>query len=215
MTVGERIKRRRKQLKMSADKLGELIGKNRATVYRYENNEIENMPYEVIMPLAKALNVSPSYLMGWEDFDKMQLSTKYPYLPISISAGPPIQVDGITNDQIDSIEIPDNIMGKWAGSQEIFVMKVNGESMNKIIPHDSLIAVKKVDLSNLKDGDIVVYSDEVSYSVKHFYNDTVNEKLIFRPGSTDKRYTDNIFSYSEASHINIHGKVVLYIVELS
>lgn len=71
---------------MSADKLAELINKNRATIYRYEKNEIENMPYDVIEPLAKVLNVSPAYLMGWEDratsldslpIKKFQLFLKY------------------------------------------------------------------------------------------------------------------------------------------
>lgn len=55
MNVGQRIKNRRKELGMSADKLAELINKNRATIYRYEKNEIENMPYDVIKPLAKVL----------------------------------------------------------------------------------------------------------------------------------------------------------------
>ena len=67
MNVGQRIKNRRKELNLSVDKLAELIGKNRATVYRYEKNDIENMPYDVIEPLAEVLKVSPAYLMGWED----------------------------------------------------------------------------------------------------------------------------------------------------
>lgn len=67
MTVGERIKLRRKELGMSADKLGEAIGKNRATVFRYENGDIEKMPLDVIEPIAEALYTTPQYLMGWGD----------------------------------------------------------------------------------------------------------------------------------------------------
>lgn len=67
MTVGERIKHRRKELGMSADKLGEAIGKNRATVFRYENGYIEKMPLDVIEYIAEALMTTPQYLMGWED----------------------------------------------------------------------------------------------------------------------------------------------------
>jgi transcriptional regulator with XRE-family HTH domain len=72
MNVGQRIKNRRKELKLSVDKLAELIGKNRATIYRYENNEIENMPYDVIEPLADVLQVSPAYLMGWEEKEERE-----------------------------------------------------------------------------------------------------------------------------------------------
>lgn len=70
MTVGERIKHRRKELGMSADKLGEIIGKNRATVFRYENGDIENMPLDVIEPIAKALLTTPQFLMGWDEEEK-------------------------------------------------------------------------------------------------------------------------------------------------
>ena len=67
MTVGERIKQRRLQLGKSADDLAEILGKNRATVYRYESNEIENLPAKVLAPLAEALETTPAYLMGWTD----------------------------------------------------------------------------------------------------------------------------------------------------
>ena len=73
--VGQRIKDRRKALKMSADELGAKIGKNRATVYRYENGDIENLPIEMLNPIAEALQTSPQYLMGWES-DKSETSKK-------------------------------------------------------------------------------------------------------------------------------------------
>lgn len=211
MTVGERIKKRRKQLKLSVDQLAEMIGKNRATVYRYESDEIENMPYDVIEPLANALRVSPAYLMGWENENDQHISSKYPYFPVSVSAGLPVNIEPITKKNIEEISIPDIIMGKWAGNRNIFMMRVNGESMNKIIPHGSLIAVKQIDLQNLKDGDIVVYSDGYDYGVKRFYR--LDNQIVFRPDSNDTRFTDYIVS-EENENLKIHGKVVLYIVEL-
>jgi transcriptional regulator with XRE-family HTH domain len=70
MTVGQRIKKRRKEIGMSADKLGEIIGKNRATVFRYEKGDIENMPLDILEAIADALLITPQYLMGWEDEEK-------------------------------------------------------------------------------------------------------------------------------------------------
>ncbi len=67
MSVGERIKTRRKALKMTVDELALKLGRNRATVYRYESEEIENLSITVIPPLASALQTTPAYLMGWED----------------------------------------------------------------------------------------------------------------------------------------------------
>lgn len=70
MDIGKRIKQRRKEMKMSADKLAEILGKDRSTIYRYEKGDIENMPLDVLEPIAKALNTTPQYLMGWEKVQK-------------------------------------------------------------------------------------------------------------------------------------------------
>lgn len=67
MTIGERIKARRLEIGLSVDQLAEAIGKNRATVYRYESNDIEKYTIDVLYPLAEALHTSPAYLMGWDD----------------------------------------------------------------------------------------------------------------------------------------------------
>lgn len=216
MTVGDRIKRRRKQLKMTVDVLAEKLGKNRATIYRYESDDIDNMPISVLEPLANALKVTPGFLMGWEDCDDdVSLSSSYPYIPTSISAGLPIGVEAITLDDVQTINIPDSLMGKWANHEGVYISKVNGDSMNRIIPHGSTIVLKQTELSNLTDGDVVVYSDGGDYSVKRFYNDNHNNRLIFRPDSEVNSFTDYVVPYSEAGQIKIHGKVVLYIVELN
>ena len=44
MRIGERIKQRRLELGYTADALAKMLNKNRATIYRYENGDIENMP---------------------------------------------------------------------------------------------------------------------------------------------------------------------------
>lgn len=70
MTIGDRIKSRRKHLKMSAEELAKRIGKDRSTVFRYEKGDIENLPLDILEPIAKALNTTPQYLMGWDEVQK-------------------------------------------------------------------------------------------------------------------------------------------------
>lgn len=70
MEIGQRIKDRRKALKMSADELGKRLGKDRSTIYRYEKGDIENLPLDILEPIAKALNTTPQYLMGWDKVQK-------------------------------------------------------------------------------------------------------------------------------------------------
>lgn len=67
MDIGLRIKERRKDLKMSAEDLGERLGKDRSTIYRYEKGDIENLPLDLLEPIAVALDTTPAYLMGWEN----------------------------------------------------------------------------------------------------------------------------------------------------
>lgn len=66
MTIGARIKQRRKELGLTVEELANRLGKNRATVYRYESNDIENLPTTVLEPLAEVLKVHPAYLIGWQ-----------------------------------------------------------------------------------------------------------------------------------------------------
>jgi transcriptional regulator with XRE-family HTH domain len=70
MNIGLRIKERRKELKMSADELGRRLGKDRSTIYRYEKGDIENLPLDILEPIAKALQTTPQYLLGWEKVQK-------------------------------------------------------------------------------------------------------------------------------------------------
>jgi len=79
MNVGERIKQRRKALKISADELAESVGVSRSTIFRYEKGDIEKVGPEVLKKIADKLNVSPGDLMGWED---NQQELKIPTSPI-------------------------------------------------------------------------------------------------------------------------------------
>ena len=67
MTIGGRIKQKRLEAGLTVDELAYRLGKNRATVYRYENGDIENFPTTALEPIATILNTTPAYLMGVED----------------------------------------------------------------------------------------------------------------------------------------------------
>ena len=67
VTTGQRIKKRRKQLGISAEKLAEIINVSPATVYRYENGDIEKVPGDRLTSIAEALSTNLDYLTGWEN----------------------------------------------------------------------------------------------------------------------------------------------------
>lgn len=83
MTTGERIKHRREFLNMSVDDVAAELGKNRATVYRYENGFIDDIPVSIVAKLADILHTTPAYLMGWDDNDEdYETADELNYLPL-------------------------------------------------------------------------------------------------------------------------------------
>lgn len=63
MNIGEYIREKRKEAGLTVDELAAKIGKNRATIYRYENNSIESLPSDILIPLANALSITPGDLI--------------------------------------------------------------------------------------------------------------------------------------------------------
>ena len=60
MTIGQRIKNRRLYLGLSVDEVALKLGKNRATIYRYEKDDIKDLPITVLEPLANVLETTPA-----------------------------------------------------------------------------------------------------------------------------------------------------------
>lgn len=63
--IGRRIRARRTELEMTVDEMAEKLGKNRATVYRYESGDIKDFPTSVLADIAKVLRTTPADLMGY------------------------------------------------------------------------------------------------------------------------------------------------------
>lgn len=74
MTTAERMKSRRKELGMSAEYVASKLGCSPATIYRYENGDIEKKPMDILEPLATILCTTPSYLMGWDESHNDQVN---------------------------------------------------------------------------------------------------------------------------------------------
>lgn len=70
MTMGEQIKQLRLERNMTLEELGNKVGVGKSTVRKWENGMIANMRRDKIAKLASALDVSPAYLMGWEQLSE-------------------------------------------------------------------------------------------------------------------------------------------------
>ena len=154
MTTGERIKQRRIELGLSVDEVAEKLGKNRATIYRYESNDIENFPVGTLEPLAKILETTPAQLIGWnyDDSENQNVNSnksKAVKIPVlgDVAAGIPIEA---VEDIIDFEEIDEELASKG----EFFGLRIKGSSMSPRIQSGDVVIVRVQ--SDAESGDIVI-----------------------------------------------------------
>lgn len=147
MTVGERIKITRENFGYSQVDLADKIGVSKQSLYKYENNIITNIPSDKIELIAEIVNITPSYLMGWdEEAPPKRKGFKIPVLG-HVAAGIPIEA---VEDIIDYEEITK----KLSRSGEFFGLQIKGDSMEPKFSNGDVVIVKVQ--PDAESGDIVI-----------------------------------------------------------
>ena len=67
MSIGFRIKSAREAKKMTQEELGAACGTTKQSIFKYETGIVTNIPLDRLEKIAEILDVSPAFLMGWED----------------------------------------------------------------------------------------------------------------------------------------------------
>lgn len=67
MEFKDLVRNRRSELGITLEEVGKIVGVSKATVQRWESGAIKNVRRDKIEKLAKALQISPAYLMDWEE----------------------------------------------------------------------------------------------------------------------------------------------------
>lgn len=211
MIIGERIKQRRTELGLSVDEVAAKIGKARATVYRYENTDIKKMPADILIPLAKALNTTPAYLLG---FSEEPAST--------------VSLDGITN----IIPLPETkvipLVGQIACGAPILAEQNITEylAVDKKIPADFALTCKGDSMINARiyDGDVVYIRIQPDVENREIAAVRIGEeatlkkvrkfpnKLVLSP--CNPIYDDLVYTDSELLDVAIIGKTVAFTSKL-
>lgn len=210
----------RKDKGMSISELARLTGVAKSSISRYEN-KTRQFPLDQVSNFSKYLSLTPEYVLGFTNKGKTNTSNindssgTYNYFDAGLSAGILMEVDPFTQNNTKQIVLSDVIMGKYAGDKDIFISHVNGESMNRVIPNESLIAIKKLQsINDLSNGDIVVFQDGGDMSIKRFYNDIRSQIITFSPDSYDSSFRPINYRYEDFGDVRIIGRVVVYTVEI-
>ena len=203
MTLGDRIKEKRLQNKMTLLEVANRLGVKEATVQRYESGEIKNLKQHTIAKLAEIFDTSPAYLMGWDEKNNILPEGAFEYKPTHkipilgyISAGLPLyaeqHIEGYTYTELN-------------GGAEYFGLIVKGDSMNAamIYPGATLIVRRQESVEN---GEIaVVMVNDENATVKQFRRE--NDMVILEPKSTNPIHQTQIYSLKNTA-IRIIGKVI-------
>lgn len=196
MDIGEIIKKRRNELNISVDELANLIGKNRATIYRYENSQIENLPANILEPLSIALAITPDELLG--STNSSVKGTKIPVLG-TVAAGIPIEA-------IEDIEDYEEIPEIMARQGDYFALKIKGASMEPKFSEGDVIIVRKQ--SYVDSGEIgVILVNGNDATVKRVIKQDAGIMLV---ATNQDVYPPRFYSNSDIKSlpIQILGKVV-------
>lgn len=168
MSISKRIKNRRQELGMSVEELADILNKNKATIYRYENGDIGKVPYDILEPLSEALDVSIGYLLGSEDTienrplpENLKPITKVNRIPIvgSIAAGTPI----LATENIESYLL----LGQEYKAD--FALKIMGDSMIDVGINDGDLALIIKDRPPISNGEIYAVLVDGEATLKKVY----------------------------------------------
>ena len=187
--VGQRIFEARKRRKISRKEVADFLQVHETTIKRYEDGNTKKLPTDRLEKIAKYLNTSIEYLMGWEEEQKPQ-GIKIPVLG-TVAAGIPISA---VEDILDYEEIPQT----WKNQGEFFGLRIKGDSMKPDINDGDTVIVKQQPTANngdiiiaLVNGDdatckkfekldngIILISNNSEYSPMYFSNEEVNTKPV-------------------------------------
>ena len=200
MDVKGIIKKRRIEMQLTLKDVAEKVGVNEGTVSRWESGEIENMRRDKIVALAKALNISPAVIMGWDEsippFANIHPVTtrRFPVLG-SVSCGEPKLMD----EEIDvSVDASEEIKAD-------FVLRAKGDSMTGARIYDGdLVFVRKQDI--VENGEIAVVAIDDEATLKRFYK--YDELIVLR--AENPAYRDQEYTPEQAREIRVLGKAVSF-----
>ena len=209
MTTGERMKQRRKEIGFSAEKVAERLGVSPATIYRYEKGDIEKVPVDSLSELAKILQTTPAYLMGWEEQPRPAERAQKPIPPGFRPLPEMVQVPLIgtiaCSTPITAEQNVKSYIGIPAAWHADFALECHGDSMAPTICDGDVVCIRSQ--PEVEQGQIAAVRIGEEATLKHFY----------RQGDVVSLIADNpavcppmVFAGQELEEMAIEGLAVGY-----
>lgn len=205
MTTGDRMRLRRKELGLSAEKVAERLGVSPATVYRYEKGDIEKLPGDILPTLSKILQTTPAYLMGWEEsvsapippgFEPLPKTVKRPLVG-SIACGDPITAEENIEDYVD---VPETV-------QCDFCLRCKGDSMIDAGIHDGDVVYIRI-TPQVENGQIAAVRIDGEATLKRvFWNEETKTMTLL---AENRNFAPLVYTGPILETVHIEGRAVGY-----
>lgn len=182
MTIGDRIRLARQHAGFTQEDLAKAAGTSKQTIYKYEMNIITNIPSDRVEAIAQLLEVSPAYLMGWEEPPEKIVPIRVPVYG-TVPAGVPIEaLENILDyEELDPREYNPN--------KQYMGLQVKGDSM---FPRyqDGDIVIVEVQPDCESGQDCIVYVNGYDATLKTVLKRSDSIELRpFNPSHPSKVYT--------------------------
>ncbi|MBQ5326141.1 MAG: helix-turn-helix domain-containing protein [Oscillospiraceae bacterium] len=192
--MNELIKKRRKELGITLEEIGEYVGVSKTTVQRWESGNISNMRRDRIKKLSEILQIDADMLLGIN----MQ-QNEFVKIPVigKVDTGTPIA------EQAD-IKGYEYVPKEWTENDTIFAFEIDGDSMEpRIVEGDIVIVHSQKDVENGETA-VVMIEGEVTCKrvIKH------SEGVVFM--SNNPQYPPFYVTFEDAKKtgVRIFGKVI-------
>lgn len=205
MEFKERLVKLRKELNLTQEDFAQKIGYTRTAISAWEIGRNEPSNSDTVK-IADFFGVSTDYLLGKSDVrnntSNIDESDKKFYMcPVygQISAGQPNWAEECIEGRLP---LDPDLMG-IVNPEEHFFLRVNGESMNKVIRNGAFALIHKQDM--VEDGEIaVVLVNGYDATLKKFTRQ--GDMIILEPESNDDNFKTQV--YDKTTPIKILGKYV-------
>lgn len=201
MDLGEKIRLLRHQHGMTLEEVGDACGVGKSTVRKWESGQIANMRRDKIALVAKALGVTPAYLMGWDDSPALPtmpaniVPVKRHTVPLlgEIAAGQPIYAD---EEHDLCVAVDDDIRCDFA-------LRVRGDSMIDAGIYDGDVVLVRQQ-EDVDDGQIAVVLIDDEATLKYLYHQPGGVQLV----PANRRYSPWSYTGEAAAQVRILGLAV-------
>ena len=201
-TIGKLMRLARINNEKTLEEVAKAVGVSRQTIQRYETGIISNIPSDKIESIAKALNVTPGYLMGWElspdipDYPNIfHIETKKIPLLGKIAAGQPV----LTEECFDSYVQCGNVINAD------FCLRVQGDSMiNARIYDGDIVFIKHQ--PEVENGEIAAVAIDDAVTLKRVY---ISDNFVELRAENPK-YKPMVFDKANCLSFRILGKAIAF-----